>query len=540
MNIENEFPLYTVREISLPIREDPAQAVLIAKRTLLRFFSEDDISDIRISKRAVDARKKNDIRFVYGVTAAVTSRKRISGEKLSERKISVEYPAGMKISQGDEIMRARPVVVGFGPCGMFCAYILAGNGYRPIIIERGSDTVKRRRDVENFKSNQVLNTESNIQFGAGGAGTFSDGKLMTRINDPLSSFVIKTFCGFGAPEDILYEAKPHIGTDYLCTVVDGFRDELLRLGADIYFDTKLTGMEISAGNVKKIYTTSGDMECGVLIPAIGHSARDTLSVLRGLDFDIVPKAFSVGVRIEHLQKNIDHAMFGKESESGLLPHAEYNVSAHIGGRGVYSFCMCPGGEVACAASEAGGIVTNGMSRHGRDGKNANSALCVSVLPEDYGNSISGAVDFVRKIEQKAYAAAGNTYFAPAQSVGSFLGKTAENKITTVMPSYMDGKVTMTDVSGIFPEFIGNALRAALPEFDRKISGFADDGAILTSPETRTSSPVRIVRGENYLANGFDNIYPCGEGAGYAGGITSAAIDGIKCALEIIGRYKPAK
>lgn len=531
---------YSVSGISLPIRASEDDVLGVAGKSLLKFFSKEEIKELHISRRSVDARRKNDVRFVYGVSATVVASRRPTAERLAAAGIAEESRGDITAVPGTEPLGERPVVVGFGPCGMFCAYILALYGYKPVVIERGSDTAKRRADVENFKKNQVLDPESNIQFGAGGAGTFSDGKLMTRIGDPLCSFVVETFRRFGAPEDIIWEAKPHIGTDYLCGIVDGIRDELLHLGADIYFDTKLAGVTSSLGSVTRVVTSAGEIPCGALVLALGHSARDTVKMLLSRGFSVQPKAFSVGTRIEHLQERINYAMYGKESESGLLPPAEYAISAHVGGRGVYTFCMCPGGEVASAASEEYGIVTNGMSRHARNGTNANSAVCVSVLPEDYGATVDGAMDLVRSIEQAAYRQAGNTYFAPAQTVGSFLGKTSLNAVTGVVPTYMDGKVTMCDISAIFPGFVSDALKAGLPELDRKIKGFAANDAILTAPETRTSSPVRFCRGDDRIAVGFSNVYACGEGAGYAGGITSAAVDGIKCALSIISRYRPAE
>lgn len=535
MNNKNNTARYAVTGISLPIRASKDDAFDKAENSLLKFFSKEEISDLRISRRSVDARKKADIKFVYSVSAEINPAKEVDDKELRSAGISREEVTDIKITPGDQKLEARPVIVGFGPCGMFCAYILAKYGYRPIIIERGSDTDKRSADVENFKRNQILDPESNIQFGAGGAGTFSDGKLMTRIGDPLCAFVVETLHRLGAPDNILYEAKPHIGTDYLCTVVNNMRDELIKLGADIYFDTRLDGISAPLGKAERIITPSGEIDCGVLVLALGHSARDTVKVLRSLGVSMSAKPFSVGARIEHLQSDIDIAMYGGEAGNPLLPHAEYALSDRIFGRGVYTFCMCPGGEVAAAASELGGVVTNGMSRHARDGKNANSAVCVSVLPEDFGGTIEGASEFVRRIERAAFEAGGKNYLAPVQTVGSFLGKSA-NTVSSVVPTYMNGNVKMTDIHGVFPEFFGRALERGLSAFNCKINCFANSETILTAPETRTSSPVRMDRGETRLAEGFDNIYPCGEGAGYAGGITSAAVDGIKTAIAIIERY----
>lgn len=536
MNDSKKTERFIVSGISLPIRASRDDAFGKAEKALLKFFSGDEILSYNISRRSVDARKKNDIHFVYSVSADMRSDKSYDAAVLAADKITKAASSDIHAQRGTEKLCGRPVVVGFGPGGMFCAYILAKYGYRPIVIERGSDIKKRMADVARFKSEQVLDPESNIQFGAGGAGTFSDGKLMTRINDNLCSFVIETFHRLGAPENILYEAKPHIGTDYLVDVVGNMLKELVSLGADVYFDTKMNGISESLGKVNKIRTSAGEIECGALVLALGHSARDTVAQLRSSNLFVTPKAFSVGVRIEHLQENIDFAMYGKAARDGILPHAEYALSTHVGGRGVYTFCMCPGGEVAAAASERGGVVTNGMSCHARNGRNANSAVCVSVLPADFGGTVDGGEAFVRNIEQAAYRLGGESYFAPAQTVGSFL-KGSDNRIGAVAPTYMDGRVTLTDISKVFPEFVPEALSAALTDFDKKIKGFAASDAVLTAPETRTSSPVRMPRDpETYLAEGFDNIYPCGEGAGYAGGITSAAVDGIRCALAIIRRY----
>lgn len=536
MRCEKNTKRFIVSGISLPVKASRDDAFGKAEKALLKFFSRDEIISLNISKRSVDARKKNDIQFVYSVSAEIDSEKTPDVKDLAKCGIAVSASLVIDAVPGTEKLDGRPVIVGFGPGGMFCAYILAKYGYKPIVIERGSSVEKRIKDVELFREKQILNTESNIQFGAGGAGTFSDGKLMTRINDGLCGFVIDTFHKLGAPDNILYDAKPHIGTDYLVKIVDNMLGELASLGAEVRFDTRMDGISESFGKVKKIQTSQGEIDCGALVLALGHSARDTVKALRQRNLIVAPKAFSVGVRIEHLQENIDRAMYGKFADSGLLPHAEYSLSTHIDGRGVYTFCMCPGGEVVAAASEEHGVVTNGMSRHSRDGKNANSAVCVSVLPEDFGGTVEAGENFVRNIERRAFYVGGNGYFAPAQTVGSLL-RGQKNDVGDVFPTYMDGKVTMTEISGVFPEFVQNALRAALSDFDRRIKGFACDDAILTAPETRTSSPVRMPRNpETFIAEGFDNIYPCGEGAGYAGGITSAAVDGMKTALAIIKRY----
>jgi len=444
----------------------------------------------------------------------------------------------MSIEFGATEMAGRPVVVGFGPCGMFCALLLAKNGYRPIVIERGSSVAKRTEDVDRFFKTGILNPESNIQFGAGGAGTFSDGKLVTRINDPKCGYVLSEMYKFGAPEEILYKAKPHVGTDYLKRVVENAEKEIVRLGGEVLFDTKMEDISVLNGRVVSIKTNRGDIPCGLLIPALGHSARDSFAMLASHSVHMVPKSFSVGVRVEHLQEDIDLALYGKSAGHPNLPKGEYNLSCHNGDRGVYTFCMCPGGQVVAATSEIGGVVTNGMSNFLRDGKNANSAVAVSVNPSDYGDRVDLAIDFQRRLEASAYLAGGRSYAAPCQTMGDFLGKTKNSSPSKIQPTYRDGNVTMTDLDKILPSFVTDSLRFGFMNFDRKLKGFAANEAILTGVETRTSSPIRIPRNEDFLAPDFENMYPCGEGAGYAGGITSAAVDGIKCALAIMKKYKP--
>ncbi len=414
---------YIVRDIKLPFDTPKDEALNRAKKRLLEYFSYDDIKSLNISKQSIDARKRDSIFFVWSVCAEVESNKKISIEKLIKDNIVEEKKAILDISYGSEKLSSRPVIVGFGPCGMFCALILAQNGYRPIVIERGNDVKERTIDVENFYKTGVLNTKSNIQFGAGGAGTFSDGKLVTRINDEKCQTVIETFHKFGAPDEIIYKAKPHIGTDYLKVTTENIRDEIRRLGGDIYFNTTMTGIISKNGNITGIKTTNGEMNCGALVLCIGHSARDTFENISNNGVILTPKPFSVGVRIEHLQSDIDKALYGKFAGHKALPRGEYNFSHHCGnGRGVYTFCMCPGGEVVGAASESEGVVTNGMSNYKRNGKNANSAIAVSILPEDYGNTVKGAIAFQRAIEHNAFIKGGRSYNAPAQTLGDFMNK----------------------------------------------------------------------------------------------------------------------
>ena len=528
---------YIVNNIKLPYRTSKDAALTIAEKNLLKFFSKKDINSLTISKRSLDARKKDSISFVYSVTAEVSSDKVIPEKKLlAANTVSVsEEPLSPVF--GNEKLDTRPVIVGFGPCGMFCALLLAENGYRPIVLERGGDIEDRTRAVEKFLAEQILDENNNIQFGAGGAGTFSDGKLVTRINDKRCSYVLKTLVELGAPTQILYEAKPHIGTDILKNVVSAMRKRLESLGAEIHFNTKFTGFESSAGRVTKIHTSKGDMECSLLVLALGHSARDTFSMLMEKQLSFIPKAFSVGVRIEHLQEEIDKGLYGDLAGDPLLPKGEYNLSHREGERGAYTFCMCPGGTVMAAASEEGGVVTNGMSRYARDGKNANAAVAVSILPSDFGENAKNAIEFQRNLERKAFALGGKNYFAPAETVGDFLSGFKGTLPSKVEPSYMDGKVTITDLNDLLPPFASELLRNGLRDFGKKIPGYDAPYAMLTGIESRTSSPVRIMRGTDLCAIGYSNIYPCGEGAGYAGGITSAAVDGINCAMSIMEKYK---
>lgn len=532
---------YIVQNIKMPIGASTDETFHFARKRLLKFFSADSISEMKIFKKSVDARKRADIKFVYSVIATVEG-KSPDEEKLGRDGITAAKSADITPTFGDEELGARPVIVGFGPCGMFAALTLAKYGYRPIVLERGKNTAERSADVDAFFRSCMLDGESNIQFGAGGAGTFSDGKLMTRINDPKCAYVLETMVRHGAPEEILSNARPHIGTDYLKRVVSGIEAEIISLGGEIHYKTKFDGFDAAGGQlIRSVKTGYGDIECGVLMLAIGHSARDTFEMLGGTSLVITPKPFSVGVRIEHLQENIDKGLYGELAGDPRLPKGEYNLSCRIGGRGVYTFCMCPGGEVVAAASEHGGVVTNGMSSYIRSGKNANCAVAVSVLPDDFGGTVAGAINFQRRIESAAFDIGGRGYAAPCQSVGSFLGRAGcRNTIGDVEPTYMMGNVTFTDVGRVFPEFVTESLKAGIADFGKKLHGFDSDDALITAPETRTSSPIRICREKNYTAQNYKNLYVGGEGAGYAGGITSAAVDGINMALSLMAKYKPPK
>lgn len=530
---------YIVNNVTLPIDASHKEAFTLASKRLKAMGIDVRGCDMSIYRRSVDARKKNDIKFVYSVL--------ISGELpvIPEDKLrgagAIAYSyTEPEFKKGSEKLEKSVVVVGSGPCGLFASLLLAENGYNPILIERGGSVSERNKAIERFKKDRVLDPNTNIQFGAGGAGTFSDGKLVTRVNDSMSTYVLKRFVEFGAPEEILYLAKPHVGTDILSVVVENIISRIVELGGKVMYNTQFKDYRISGNRITGIYTNNGIIDCSALLLAIGHSARDTYSTLIERGFDIVAKPFSVGMRIEHSTEIIDRGMYGDFASHPKLAHAEYNLSYNTKQRGVYTFCMCPGGVVVAAASEERGLVVNGMSAHARDGRNSNSAVCCSVFKEDYGSDPKLAIDFQRKIERAAFTSGGSNYSAPIITVGDFLQGKCSSYPDDILPTYMDGEgVRLADPSEYLPEFVVKNIRHGLLDFDRKIKGFAHPGAVLTGAETRTSAPVRIIRNnETRLATGYDNLYPAGEGAGYAGGITSAALDGIYSAMAIINRYKP--
>lgn len=537
-----------VKNLRVPVSESVETVIEAAKKKLK--LSKNEFISASLHKRSVDARRRagHDIELVCSVTVECNiSESRLQRLDKTDFEVVKREPLIFPKRKKDSSM--RPVVVGFGPCGMFAALMLAENGYEPIVIERGGNIEKRRSSVEIFNKTGKLDLSSNIQFGAGGAGTFSDGKLVTRINDPRCQYVLERLKEFGAPDEILTLAKPHIGTDKLVKVVEALRARIVSLGGEVRFMSKLVDMKLSNGKVVSVTVEKEgsvyELETDGVIFAVGHSARDTYDMLDRLGVQLISKPFSVGVRVEHLQSDIDRMLYGENAEKyradRLLPPGEYALSyreKQLGlisdsARGVYSFCMCPGGEVVAAASEECGVVTNGMSRYARDGRNANSAIAVSVFPEDIGKSWRDGINFQRQLETAAYKAAGENFNAPIELLGDFLeGRTSKlSRPSRVMPTYRGGDFTQTcDISALFPSFVSELLKTGFRQFGRKMKGFDSNDALLTGVETRTSAPVRIPRTDELSAYGIENLYPCGEGAGYAGGITSAAVDGIRAAF----------
>ena len=494
-----------------------------------------DIVTAGLYRRSIDARRKNDIHYTatIDVTLNTDEKKTLARSKRLNAAIAEPYRYE-PITPADP--DKRPLIVGAGPAGLFCALTLAQSGVRPILIDRGSRVEDRIRAVESFWKNGELNTECNVQFGEGGAGTFSDGKLNTGTKDSRARKVLLDFVAHGAPDSILYEALPHIGTDKLRDTVRSIREDLIAMGAEVHFDTKLTGIMTAdsavCGAVVEQYGVRKEIPCGEIVLAVGHSARDTFELINRMGLMMEAKAFSVGVRIEHLQEKISRAQYGENFRK--LPPAAYKQSVHLkDGRGVYTFCMCPGGVVVAAASEADTVVTNGMSEYARDKANANSALLVTVMPEDIpGDSVLRGMEIQRRLERAAYRAGGGDYKAPVQRAGDFLSGQLSSRFGEVTPSYRPG-VSFAKMDDVLPDFVIGAMREALPLIGRKLSGFDHPDAIMTGVESRSSSPVRILRGEDMQSVSLKGLYPCGEGAGYAGGIISAAVDGIKIAEKIL-------
>ncbi len=529
---------FLVTGISLPLEADEGEAFKIAGSELKRAGINPARLRFRIYRKSVDARKKDSIKLVYSVAAQSDGPVSFNAEALLKRGISLLGSEEIEVEKGSEFADAPPMVVGMGPAGLFCALLLAENGYSPIIIDRGDNVSERCGVNRRFIESGALDTESNIQFGAGGAGTFSDGKLLTRVNDARISYILRRFCDFGAPEAIMTDAKPHIGTDLLVGVVDRMLTRIEELGGQVIYRCRLDGIKENSDRTVSALTSKGEIVCSALILATGHSARDTYSMLMKSGYSVAPKAFSVGVRVEHRREDIDSALYGRFAGHEKLGAAEYHLSDTKEERGVYTFCMCPGGEIVAGASEEGGVVVNGMSNFRRDGENSNSAVLASVFREDYGDTPIGAIEFQQKLERAAFLAGGSDYSAPAQTLVDFMNGCGGTPFSRIKPTYREGRVTLARVDSLFPENIANTLRRGFASFDKKLSGFAAPDAVITGVETRTSAPVRLLRNEDMTAVGHSLVYPCGEGAGYAGGITSSALDGVRAALAIMKRFAP--
>lgn len=527
-----------VRNLKMAVDATEAEVLAAARRRLAPVVGKESIQALRIFRRAIDARRADRVKLIYTVQAAVPP---IQAERLRVLDAVAYSEAAPSPVFGAHAATLPPVVVGFGPCGMFAALLLAEHGYRPIVIERGDEVHARQAAVEMFYRTGVLDTESNVQFGAGGAGTFSDGKLVTRINDPLCGYVLKRLLEFGAPADICLDAKPHIGTDKLVNIVSACAERITALGGRILYRTKLTDLKIENGQVVAAITSAGEIPCEALLLAVGHSARDVYAMLRARGAALTEKPFSVGVRIEQSQAEVDRAMYGKWADHPNLGHAAYSFSKREGERAVYTFCMCPGGEVMAATSLADHVVTNGMSRYARDGVNANAALLVSVTPADCAAMGYDTVGFQEHLERRAAEMGGGGYAAPLQTVGDFLAGTSGTHPSRIPSTYMGGDhYTCCDLHRLFPDEVNRFLALGLRAFGRVMPAFSPKDALLTGAETRTSAPYRIQREENGVACGLSGLYPCGEGAGYAGGITSAAVDGLRTALAVMACFAPLK
>ncbi len=519
-----------IRDISMAPSHNVEQLVYEAAQ-LLR-ISASKIRNVIIVRRSVDARKKPQVKIVYTVDVTVDGSENKILKQSGCKRAALAPTSFYKVPKAQKEPDMRPVVVGFGPAGMFAALILAIAGLRPLVLERGEDAVSRHKKVQTFFETGKLDPRSNIQFGEGGAGTFSDGKLNTSLNNPRISWVLEQLVAAGAREDILFDAKPHVGTDILLTVVQKIRQRILSLGGEVRFCAQVTDVFAENGRLTGLQVNGSEvLPCDRVILAIGHSARDTFRKLYERKIPMEPKPFAMGVRIEHSQKSIDKAQYGEPDP--VLPPADYKLVKHLDEETVYTFCMCPGGYVVAASSEEGGVVTNGMSYADRDGENANAALLVTLNPRDFPESdaLSG-MRWQREIEEAAFRAGGGNYHAPAQKVGDFLKNVPSTGPGTVLPTYRPG-VAWCDLHEVLPHKITRALKEALPLLEGSLAGYADADAVLTAPETRSSCPVRIIRNEKKESAALAGLYPAGEGAGYAGGIMSAAIDGILCAEALM-------
>lgn len=518
---------------NIKIYEDLTEEDVVRKACEKYNIDFSKITKFVIYKKSIDARNKDNIFYNYVVDVKYSGKKPKGIKEVKEENFELNIEVKRKST-------VKPVIIGAGPAGLFCALILAQKGIKPIVIEQGKKVKERKEDIDKFLNEGKLMTTSNVQFGEGGAGTFSDGKLTTGVNNPLGRIVLKEFVNFGAPKQIMYVSKPHIGTDNLITTIENMRENIISLGGEFLFESKVVDFELQDKKIKSVIykdlktNSTHTIETDSAVFAIGHSARDMFEKMYEKGLNLEKKNFSVGVRIEHKQSMINESQYGNKSKL-KLPPAEYKLAYHGEERSCYTFCMCPGGTVMASSSDEGEIVTNGMSKFARDGENANSAVLVSVTPDDFkGDSPLEGIYFQRDLEKKAFELGGSNFNAPIQRVVDFLNNKKTTFIGEVKPTYKPG-VTMSNLQEIMPDYVVKTMQEGLLDFDKKIKGFANDDAILTGLETRSSSPVRIVRDTETLEANIKGIYPCGEGAGYAGGIMTAAMDGIKCALQILNK-----
>jgi uncharacterized protein len=537
-----------LRLTNLILPLDHSEAELSSAIVARLQIAPEDLLSFTLFRRGYDARRRSAITLVYTIDAEVRDESAVLARLQGQPHVTVSPDTSYKfVAHARPDQASRPVIIGFGPCGLFAALILAQSGFRPLILERGKVVRERTKDTWGLWRKRELNPESNVQFGEGGAGTFSDGKLHSGIKDPkhYGRKVLTEFVKAHAPEEILYVSKPHIGTFRLVKMIEAMRETIESLGGEFRFQSKVSDLEIDKGQVRAVVLEGGErIATEHVVLAVGHSARDTFQMLYDRGVYIEAKPFSIGFRAEHPQSLIDRVRFGKFAGHPLLGAADYKLVHHCrNGRTVYSFCMCPGGTVVAATSEPERVVTNGMSQYSRNERNANSGIVVGITPDDYPGHPLAGVDFQRELESRAYVLGGRTYDAPGQLVGDFIAGRPSREFGSVQPSYTPG-VHLTDLASSLPPYAIEAIREALPAFDRQIPGYAMQDAVLTGVETRTSSPVRIKRQDNYQSMNTRGLFPAGEGAGYAGGILSAAVDGIRVAeavaLSMVGRDNDAK
>ncbi|WKY48728.1 hypothetical protein Q5O24_05270 [Eubacteriaceae bacterium ES3] len=522
-------------KLSILEAENTEKERMALEKKLRNIVKGTKIKEFHIFKKSIDARKKDMIYFIYTLDFRIEDEKRLL-QKNKAVSITPDFKS-MSLVKGSQKLKKPPVIVGTGPSGLFAGLILSENGYCPILLEKGADVDTRAQMIEHFWETGELNEKCNVQFGEGGAGTFSDGKLTTQINDSRCRMVLNKLIEAGAPAEILYQSKPHIGTDLLRETVKNIRKQIIKNGGEVRFQSEMTGLQVVNSEIKGLVINNTDViETELVLIGIGHSSRDTYQKLYDSGVSMCAKSFSIGVRIEHPQELINTSQYGKWAGHPALGAADYKLAYHgKNERSAYTFCMCPGGAVVASSSEKDGVVTNGMSEHARNGVNANAALLVGVNPEDFGSEhpLAG-VEFQRKWERAAFFTGGENYFAPAQLLGDFLEDRESKTLGTVNSTYKPG-IVMTDLKKCLPDYVVETMKVAILEFDKKIKGFSMSDAILTGVETRSSAPLRILRDEKYESN-LKGLFPMGEGAGYAGGIMSSAVDGIKTAEKIIERF----